>query len=205
VKSEARLYAILARKAPIAVIFRRGPSKRVQLIKWNTDTDDFEFRQWFKGRIYERRADLSPTGDLLLYFAAKHKKPLYSWSAVSRPPFFTALALWPKGNCWGGGGLFASDRQIVLNHGDSEMQLSDGFSVPKAMRIRQLSGRPGWGEDDPVWTERLRRDGWTQIGFPTKTKDDFGAKLWIEFDPPITWRKPNPQQKDCAVEIRFLE
>jgi hypothetical protein len=65
----ARLHMILARKAHTAVIFRRGPSKWVQLIKWNTDTDDFDLGQWFHGRIYERRCDLSPDGSLLVYFA----------------------------------------------------------------------------------------------------------------------------------------
>src|SRR5689334_23259019 len=96
--TQVRLYALLARKSPRAVIFRRGPSRQVQLISWNTEKDTFEPGQWFKGRIYERRCDLSPNGDLLIYFAAKHKEPLYSWSAVSRPPYLTALALWRKGD-----------------------------------------------------------------------------------------------------------
>lgn len=36
-----RLYAILAREAPGGVIFRPGPSKRVQIVKWDTATDTF--------------------------------------------------------------------------------------------------------------------------------------------------------------------
>ena len=103
-KSSVRLYALLARAAPVAVIFRRGPSRQVQLVLWKTDTDTFESGQWFKGRIYERRCDLSPSGRRLIYFAAKYRKPLYTWTAVSRPPFLTAVALWPKGDAWGGGG-----------------------------------------------------------------------------------------------------
>jgi len=51
---------------------------------------------------------------------------------------------------------------------------------------------PGWGEDDPVWSERLLRDGWKLISYPTGTKDDFGAKVSWEPSPPIIWRKPNP-------------
>ena len=66
-----RLLVILAREAPVAVIFRRGPSKLVELIKWHTDIDTFERGQWFKGRIYEDCSDLSPDGSLLIYFAAK--------------------------------------------------------------------------------------------------------------------------------------
>src|SRR5689334_24278886 len=110
-----RLYAILARESAQAVIFRRGPSNSVLLIQWNTAQDTFEYGQWLRGRIYERRCDLSPDGNLLLYFAAKYKEPLRSWSAISRPPYLKALALWPKGDGWGGGGHFESRTRIALN------------------------------------------------------------------------------------------
>lgn len=117
----ARLYAILARNSSFGVVFRRGPSKKVLLIDWNTSDDTFQTGQWLNGRIYERRCDLSPAGDLLLYFAANYRKPLYSWSAISRPPFLTALAMWPKGDGWGGGGHFLSKTRIALNHRDTEL------------------------------------------------------------------------------------
>ena len=188
----SRLYAILARKGPFAVIFRRGPSKSVLLIRWNTDTDVLDYGQWLKGRIYERRCDLSPDGRFLLYFAASYRKPFFSWSAISRPPFLKALALWPKGDAWGGGGQFLSRTRIELNHRANEMTLAPGFSLPRWLSIRPYGTRPGWGEDDPLWSGRLKRDSWTLIGYPTGTKDDFGAKVWMEYSPPITWRKPNP-------------
>lgn len=62
VKPHCRLFVILARSSPTGVIFRRGPTKWVQLIKWNTDDDSFEAGQWFHGRIYEHRCDMSPDG-----------------------------------------------------------------------------------------------------------------------------------------------
>ena len=119
-----RLSVLLARSAPVAIVLRRGPTKWVQMLRWQTDRDDFESGQWFKGRIYERRCDLTPNGSHLIYFAADFKEPrvekrsvdeapssttrarYYSWTAISKPPFLTALALWPKGDCWHGGGLF---------------------------------------------------------------------------------------------------
>jgi hypothetical protein len=79
VKQSARIFVILARQAPTGVVFRRGPSKSVLLITWNTDHDIFEEGQWLKGRIYERRCDLSPEGDMLIYFAANWKQPHFSW------------------------------------------------------------------------------------------------------------------------------
>lgn len=200
--SDVRIYAILARKSPLGVVFRRGPSRNVLLIAWNTSDDTSESGQWLKGRIYERRCDLSPNGELLLYFAANYRKPYRSWSAISRPPFFTGLALWPKGDGWGGGGRFLSENRIELNHRASEMELGSGFSLPRSLRVKPFGKRPGWGEDDPIWPERLKRDGWSLVSHPTKTKDDFGGKVWIEFSPPLVWRKPNPVwPKRYALEM----
>jgi hypothetical protein len=64
-----RLFVVLAREAPIGVILRRGPAAWYHVILWHTDTDHFERGAWFKGRIYEERCDLSPDGQLFLYFA----------------------------------------------------------------------------------------------------------------------------------------
>jgi hypothetical protein len=125
------IYAILARESRVGVVFRRGPSKQVLLLLWHTDTDQFFEGQWFKGRIYERRCDLSPSGKRLIYFAAKYKGPYATWTAVSRPPYLTAVALWPKGDAWGGGGLFAKEKEIMLNHRPAEMNMAEGFHLPK--------------------------------------------------------------------------
>ena len=153
------IYVLMARDAPRAVIFRRGPTRQVLLLSWNLETDAIELGQWLKGRIYERRCDLSPDGKLLIYFAAKYKLPLASWTAISKPPYFTALALWPKGDGWGGGGLFETRRRIALNHRPAEMYLADGFRMPKSYTVHPFGEHSGWGEDDPIWSTRLERDG----------------------------------------------
>ncbi len=46
------LFVILARESPTALILRRGPSRWVQLIRWDTLHDTFEPGAWFHGRIY---------------------------------------------------------------------------------------------------------------------------------------------------------
>jgi hypothetical protein len=191
-KSSAKLFVIQARKAPYAVVLRRGPSKQVQLIGWRTDSDIFEPGQWFKGRIYERRCDLSPDGRYLVYFAAKFTGPLYSWTAVSKPPYFTALALWQKGDCWEGGGLFENARSLWLN--DSGAELMDGFHVPKSMTVWSES----WGSEEwPVYPLRLLRDGWTLFQPGTRVelsrieKDRVGLSYPI--DPPQIWERSNPR------------
>jgi hypothetical protein len=87
-----RLSVFLAREAPIGVIVRRGPSEWAQLVRWDRDTDTFEPGQWFHGRVYKRRCDLSADGRLFIYFAAKHGPRRddddvgEAWTAISRPP-----------------------------------------------------------------------------------------------------------------------
>jgi hypothetical protein len=113
-----RLFVLPARQAPVALMLRRGPSRWCHLILWHTDTDTFEHGAWLQGRIYEERCDLSPDGELFLYFALQGSRwrTSYrgSWTAVSRAPWLHALALWPQGDTWGGGGRFTGRRKVEL-------------------------------------------------------------------------------------------
>ena len=110
----ARLHVLLASKAPIGVVFRRGPASAVCTVGWNRETNQFELGQWLRGRIYERRADLSPDGRYLIYFARggrRHQETKGSWTAISRAPWLHAVTLYGKGDCWQGGGLFTANRK----------------------------------------------------------------------------------------------
>ena len=150
----------MARRSATAVIIRRGPSRWTHLIRWDTERDEFEYGQWFRGRVYERRCDLSPDGSLFIYFAQNgqwQSEVRGSWTAISKPPYFTAVALWPKGDCWGGGGLFRDDGTVWVNHPDGEPLPG---KEPRRLRVEVSGGR---GEDFPVYFERLRRDGWVRI------------------------------------------
>jgi hypothetical protein len=197
------MYAILARKSPWAVIFRRGPSRQVLLIRWNTQTDVFQIGQWFKGRIYERRCDLSPQGDKLIYFAASFRKPYYSWTAVSTPPYLTALIMWPKGDTWGGGGLFETDKRISLNHRTYEMELKEKFTKPKQIKVAPFEQWSGEGEDGPILVARLRRDGWRLIEEPTGLKNPPSPEICWYYDRPYVWAKSNPRSKNFRLEMEI--
>jgi hypothetical protein len=65
----ARVHALLARDAPVGVVIRRGPSRRVCTLLWDRSRDEFRVGQWMKNRIHERARDLSSHGRHLIYFA----------------------------------------------------------------------------------------------------------------------------------------
>jgi hypothetical protein len=113
-----RLFVIMATDAPVAVVVRRGPTAWAQITSWDTREDVFTEGAWFRGRIFAEKCDISPDGQLLVYAAYKgdHLRTNYtdSWTAVSRPPWLHALALWPMGTTYGGGGHFVGNRELVL-------------------------------------------------------------------------------------------
>ncbi|MGZ3459202.1 MAG: hypothetical protein ACXU86_11955 [Archangium sp.] len=192
-----RLFGILASEAPAAVLLRRGPTDQVELIRWDTAGDTFERGQWFHGRIYERRSDLSPDGTLFIYFAAKHGAQqrasdyTETWTAISRPPWFTALTLWPKGDCWDGGGRF--DTEHSRRDGTYSLHLNHFGPVPthpKHPTPRHLRVTPnthGRGEDLPIYNDILLGKGWR--------RDESGEKkgeLRALYGQHV-WTKPEPQ------------
>src|SRR4051794_10940713 len=95
----ARIHVLLARNAPLGVVIRRGPSNQVCSLLWDRRSDQFQVGQWLKGRIYERRSDLSPDGKHLIYFAMNGRwtsEAKGAWTAISKAPYLKALALFPK-------------------------------------------------------------------------------------------------------------
>jgi hypothetical protein len=176
-----RTSVLFAARAPRAVILRRGPRVHWQLILWNTASDTFESGQWMRGNV--RLADLSPSGDKLIYFAEQfyarrvargpggpyeplrrsdwarprrrsRKVPRYqrstvsrdsrspprkvkgSWTAVSTPPYFSALAIWPSFGRWTGGGTFRADRDILLRESEDGLTPIENVPIPRFVRVR---------------------------------------------------------------------
>jgi len=158
----ARLHVLLARDAKTGVVLRRGPSKSVCTIGWDRQDDTFTVGQWLHGRIYERRCDLSPDGKYMIYFAMNGKwdsAAKGAWTAISLAPYLKAVLLWPKGDCWNGGGLFTGRRRYWLNGGDCH--------DPPIGMCRALKPDPTFpwhesygGECLGVYYIRLQRDGW---------------------------------------------
>jgi hypothetical protein len=194
-------------------VFRRGPGKNVLALRWNTARDTFEEGQWLRGRIYERRCDLSPSGEYLVYFAAKFRGTYPTYTVVSRPPWLTALALWRGLGTWGGGGLFQDERTLLLNHRGS--LTPDEGRVDGRIRVDSLGPHAGFGEDNPLWHTRLLRDGWTLAhpgmwaappgGALAKKTTVAGTEtaVWWQIDPPMVYKRPQPTKPSAILEMRI--
>jgi hypothetical protein len=176
----ARLHVLLARHSPMAVVIRRGPSKHVCTIAWNREDDTFEVGQWLKGRIYEERCDLSPDGKYLLYFALNGRWDSEvdgSWSAISRAPWLKAIELYPKGDTWGGGGMFLTENSFWLDHFKGEEPLMRSDEVQ-----RDEFYEPG--DHFKIYEgRRLVRDGWKFLEYT----DSFEVSPVFEKSLPKSW------------------
>jgi hypothetical protein len=150
-----RLFGLVSQTASIAVILRRGPTRWTRMSLWNLEDDTLEHGQWLRARVHEHRCDLSPDGRLIVYFAADYGRPMQTWTAVSRPPHLTALALWPNGDSWGGGGVFYGGSELWLNHPRLD---HDPAKPPRGLQVSCNGG--GAGEAYPIFGKRLHRDGW---------------------------------------------
>lgn len=135
---------IRARAAEIAVIFRRGPTKQVRMIRWDMTRDVLQRGQWLAGRVYPERCDISPDGTYVIYFAMRRGD---TFNAVCRPPWFTPLAVWEEGGTWGGGGVWVTNTELHLRANPAVMKVDPKFTLPPWLTL-------GWH------TTNFDRDGW---------------------------------------------
>lgn len=158
-----RIHVLLASHAPVGLVIRRGPSKSVATLLWDRSRDEFKLGQWLKGRIYERQSDLSPDGNYVIYFALNGKwksESLGSWTAISRAPYLKAVAFFPKGDCWGGGGLWTGNDTYWLNgYGHTSGHDSTDVRRDPNYQPSPISGNDWSG----VYYHRLLRDGWKLV------------------------------------------
>jgi len=115
-----RLHIEFASEWRTAAILKRGPTDWVQLLLWDTSSDTIQAGSWFHGRIYENGCSISPDGRLFAYAATKYHGEKsrgvdYAWTAISKLPYLTALALWPHSNTWGGRTSFVDNQTLIVD------------------------------------------------------------------------------------------
>jgi len=148
------------------------------LLRWDLSNDHFEKGQWFKGRIYERYCDLSPSGRYLVYWAGNQKAPYYHWTAVSRPPYLTAISLWPN-NGSVGGGLFESENHLMLTY--LSKRKAQGTPLPNGFKIEAWTG-DYLAPLGHVMESRLVREGWKQTQQGIIAPDESTIEKHKQFD-----------------------
>lgn len=167
----ARVHILMASQAQLGLVIRRGPTDRVATLLWDRSDDTFAMGQWLKGRIYERRCDLSPSGKAWIYFAMNGKwdsEAKGAWSAIALTPYLKALTLMAKGDCWQGGGLWTGKNTYWLNDGYGHTTLRDTSSFQRD--LTHLPQPYFGGECTGVYYHRLLRDGWSLVDEQTKGK-----------------------------------
>ena len=139
-----KLHLYFARGTDSAVILHQGASKVFRMILWHRATDTFEDGQWVNHKIYPEECDLSPDGRHFLYFALDGKwgsTAKGSFTAISQPPYFTALSLFPVGSTWAGGGVFINESTFVADGDPDIIKRAEGLTRftrtcdPKAKRL----------------------------------------------------------------------
>ena len=189
-----RIYGIVATAAPVVAVLRRGPSRWTQLGRWDLARNVYEPGAWVAARVYPERCDLSPDGRWLAYFMLRGSISAATgsdWSsgttfvAISRLPWFTALAAWGTDGTWTRGVHFVDDRKVW------ELDPPDDGDVEPVRR------RFGLKVTAPLAFACEHRRGWLET-------DDSPPRAargpWDERVDGLTVRKPRPQSSD-AVDL----
>jgi hypothetical protein len=184
-----RIFGIHATRAPVVAVLARGPSRWMRLGRWDVERDTYQHGAWLAGTVYPQRCDLSPDGRWLAYFALK---PSSSWDAgwtyvaISRLPWFTALAAWGTGGTWTRGVRFVDDRARWVadpDEGDAtplrarfglEVRRAETFSVERDRGWTETQDTPPRADDD-AWDEKRARHVTMQKPSPT----DAGLRLIV--------------------------
>ena len=205
-KPKCSLFAILARKAPVAAIFRRVPGCPTRLIRWDLLKDTFEFGEEFIDSISVRRCDVSPDGTKLIYFASQSPDREYvpsytsTWTAVSRLPHLAPIALWPKGDKLAGGGLFHDNNHVWLNHRPYAAKSHELHKPPKAVFVNP--NPHAVGEDYPIYANHLERDGWRY-----KQHGDFRQRggTWVAEREEICVKRDSSRRFEIEMTLYAME
>ena len=183
-----RLHLYFARNAPLAVIVRQGPTRQYRMILWDRSDDTFTDGQWLRKNLYPERCAISPDGRHFLYFMLDGQwgsDAEGAYTVISRPPYWTAVALFPEGSTWGGGGVFLDDRHY-LAAGDADIIGRDDGLV-----------RLHWGDTGQGCTTGLRRPDNSPAPLDKTTvarllsgdlpadHRDLGRRLWDRADRPL--------------------
>lgn len=203
-RTTARIFLLSAQQAPVIVAIRRKPTRWFHILRWDTRTDEIEHGSWFYGRIYEKRCDLSPDGEWLVYFAsAQHASDFPTWTGLCRPPWLKTVAESEGVGTWLGGGFWRDERTLLVN-GCAGLQPPAGMDTTQAAHLPFAIQPHTWVRDPgdmEVLTHRFDRD-WEpdEAGSAPRTPSKQNGN-WSMRGVTWTWvRRPTPQHPAlCAT------
>ncbi|CAN5484124.1 hypothetical protein BH09SUM1_BH09SUM1_23180 [soil metagenome] len=187
--SSITIYVLAASNSPLAVVIRRGPSKRWHFLLWDRDTGMVTPGSWFQGMVYTHRCDISPRGEWMLLLAYQGANKPCAWTALCKPPSVRALQFWPQESVQTGGGFFDGRLPVLwLNYVEGAVEPENRGKTPYEF------GYLDNAEQAPYCSieEKLARDGWKRHALPVDPAPD---KC-------VTWVKKSPR-KDCELIMRF--
>jgi hypothetical protein len=151
-----RLYVLVAAKADVALVLRRGPSEWWHLLQWDLARLTVTPGAWFHGNLYARRCDISPDGRLFGYFALKMGgDPQWpdAYCAVSKAPWLEALVAWKTCGTWTGGCQFSANGEFHIRACVEERPFHGSYPGPFSIGLLNTD----WPKGN-VWNEVKR--GW---------------------------------------------
>lgn len=160
-RATARIHLLCATARPVVVVLRRKPTRAFHVLRWNTRDDSIEAGSWFFGRLYEKRCDVSPDGEWMVYFAAvQSRQGGHSWTGLAHPPWLKTVAYNEGTGTWLGGGFWRDAGTLCLT-------AYPGWAAPElagdkpAARLPFAVERHDWRRDAgdlEVVTHRFDRD-----------------------------------------------
>lgn len=105
------------------------------------------------------------------------------WTAISTPPYFSALAIWPSFGHWTGGGFFLSEREIVLREPDCGLTPKENVRFPSRIKLRSINTMPALNREGGF-------SGWHAWMCEASLKDRISKALiaagarWVEWIAP---------------------
>lgn len=141
--SPARLHCLLSGNNKIVAIYRQGPTKWTQLILWNLETDEFTLGQWMKGSVYHQKSSISFDGRYIATAIAKYAaksedaNKYYSWTSISKPPYFSALLTLLQQGVQTSGGYFINEKHFVYDGEQNHVKV-EGIAMNKHFELSYL-------------------------------------------------------------------
>jgi hypothetical protein len=125
-----RLKLFFAKKAPVCVIIRRGPSRYSQMVVWNTETDEITEGQWVKAKVdYLTLNSLGTHAAIGMTARGRTTNQYLNYAVFCRPPYFTALEVVFGNPCTGYLGFTPEDKIIKGYNKHSDELMVNATSV----------------------------------------------------------------------------